>query len=166
MNTKLIAIAALSITALSLASSAQAQPAPEPYRRYTQTQYRPIQVGPSVSFGGNSTVFGIDSRFPISQEFSLRPSVRFPTGGVAFGAAATYDFNLSRNGDRQIEPYVGAGFNVNTGDNTNNGANISGYAIGGVDYSLTEQFALKGSVTFPFKSEYATNFTVGIGYQY
>jgi opacity protein-like surface antigen len=163
MKMKLITIAALSITALSLASSAEAQPAPEPYR---YAQYRPIQIGPSVSFGGNSTVFGIDSRFPISQEFSLRPSIRFPTGGVAFGAAATYDFNLARSGDRQLEPYVGAGFNVNTGDNTNNGANISGYAIGGVDYSLTDQFALKGSVTFPFKSEYATNFTVGIGYQY
>jgi hypothetical protein len=166
MNIKIIAIAALSITVLGLASSAQAQPAPERYRRYTTAQSRPIQIGPSVSFGGNSTVFGIDSRFPISQDFSLRPSVRFPTGGVAFGAAATYDFNLARNGDRQIEPYVGAGFNINTGDNTNNGANISGYAIGGVDYSLTDQFALKGSVTFPFQSEYATNFTVGIGYQY
>jgi opacity protein-like surface antigen len=166
MNMKLIAIAALSITTLTLASSAQAQPAPERYRQYTSAQSRPIQIGPSVSFGGNSTVFGIDSRFPISQEFSLRPSVRFPTGGVAFGAAATYDFNLARNGDRQLEPYVGAGFNVNTGDNTNNGANISGYAIGGVDYSLTDQFALKGSVAFPFKPEYATNFTVSLGYQY
>ncbi len=164
MKMKLITIAALSITALSLASSAEAQPAPERYRQYAQ--YRPIQIGPSVSFGGNSTVFGIDSRFPISQEFSLRPSVRFPSGGVAFGAAATYDFNLARGGDRQLEPYAGVGFNVNTGDNNNNGANISGYAIGGVDYSLTDQFALKGSVTFPFKSEYATNFTVGIGYQY
>jgi hypothetical protein len=164
MNIKLIVIAALSITALGIASSAQAQPDPE--RRYTSTQYRPIQIGPSVSFGGNSTVFGIDSRFPISQEFSLRPSIRFPTGGVAFGAAATYDFNLARNGDRQLEPYVGAGFNINTGDNNNNGANISGYAIGGVDYSLTDQFVLKGSVTVPFKSEYATNFTVGLGYQY
>jgi opacity protein-like surface antigen len=166
MKMKLIAIAALSITALSCASSAQAQQAPERYGRYAAAQYRPIQVGPSVSFGGNSTVFGIDSRFPISQDFSLRPSVRFPSGGVAFGAAATYDFNLARSGDRQLEPYVGAGFNVNTGDNNNNGANISGYAIGGVDYSLTDQFALKGSVTFPFKPEYATNFTVGIGYQY
>lgn len=166
MNMKLITIAALSITTLGLASSAQAQQAPARYRSYTSAPNRPIQIGPSVSFGGNSTVFGIDSRFPISQDFSLRPSVRFPSGGVAFGAAATYDFNLSRNGDQQLEPYVGAGFNVNTGDNTNNGANISGYAIGGVDYSLTDQFALKGSVTFPFKSEYATNFTVGIGYQY
>jgi hypothetical protein len=166
MNIKLITIAALSITTLGLASSAQAQQAPARYRSYTSAPNRPIQIGPSVSFGGNSTVFGIDSRFPISQEFSLRPSVRFPTGGVAFGAAATYDFNLARSSDRQLEPYVGAGFNVNTGDNTNNGANISGYAIGGVDYSLTDQFALKGSVTFPFKPEYATNFTVGLGYQY
>ncbi len=165
MNIKIIAITALSITTLSLATPAQAQPPPERYRN-TSGQNRPIQIGPSVSFGGNSTVFGIDSRFPISQEFSIRPSVRFPTGGVAFGAAATYDFNLSRNGDRQVEPYIGAGFNVNTGDNTNNGANISGYAIGGADYSLSDQLVLKGSATFPFKSEYATNFTIGIGYQY
>jgi hypothetical protein len=165
MNIKLITIAALSITTLSLASSAQAQQAPERYPSYIPAQ-RPIQIGPSVSFGGNSTVFGIDSRFPISQEFSLRPSIRFPSGGVAFGAAATYDFNLTGNGNRQVEPYVGAGFNVNTGDNANNGANISGYAIGGVDYSLSDQFALKGSITLPFKSEYATNVTIGIGYQY
>jgi hypothetical protein len=157
MKMKLITIAALSITALSLASSAQAQPAP--------ARFRPIQIGPSLSFGGNSTVVGIDSRFPISPEFSLRPSVRFPSGGVAFGAAATYDFNTSGN-DHKLEPYVGAGFNVNTGDNLNNGANISGYAIGGADYSISDQFALKGSVTIPFKSEYSTNVTLGIGYQY
>ncbi len=165
MKIQLIAIIALSITTFSFVSSAQAEP--ERYRRrYTsEQQYRPVQIGPSVTFGGNSTVFGIDSRFPIAQEFSIRPNVRFPTGGVSFGAAATYDFNTSRD-ERALEPYIGAGFNVYTGDNSNNGTNVSGYAIVGTDYAISDQFVFKGSVTVPFKSEYPTNVTVGVGYQY
>jgi hypothetical protein len=151
MNIKLITIAVLSIATLT-------------FVRPTQAQTKPSQIAPSFSFGGGTTVFGVDSRFPVSQNLSLRPSVRFPSGGLVVGASATYDFDTY--GDYRLEPYVGAGLNVYTGDNNNNGANVTGYLIGGADYALSDQFALKGSVTIPFKSEYSTDIILGVGYKF
>lgn len=151
MKIKLMTIAFLSIATLTIVPSAQAQT-------------KPNQIAPSFSFGGGMSVFGVDSRFPITPNLSIRPSVRFPSGGVVFGTSATYDFDI--NDPRQLEPYVGAGLNVYTGDNNNNGANVAGYAIGGADYSLNDQFLLKGSLTIPFKSEYSTDITLGVGYKF
>jgi opacity protein-like surface antigen len=151
MNIKLITVAALSIATLTIAHPVQAQT-------------KPSQIGPSLSFGGGTTVFGVDSRFPVSQNLSLRPTLRFPSGGVVVGTSATYDFDIS--GDYRLEPYIGAGLNVYTGDNNNNGANVSGYAIGGADYALSDQFTLKGSVVIPLKSEYSTDITLGVGYKF
>jgi hypothetical protein len=153
MKPKLMLFTLLSISTLFIVPPAQAQT-------------KPSQVGASLSFGNNSTaVFGIDSRFPITSNISLRPTLRFPSGGIVIGSSATYDFDLSST-DSRIEPYLGAGLNAYTGDNNNNGANVSGYAIGGVDYSLTDQFLLKGSVAVPFNSQYSTDFTVGVGYKF
>lgn len=151
MNIKLITVAVLSIATLT-------------FVRPVQAQTKPSQIGPSLSFGGGTTVFGLDSRFPVSQNLSLRPNVRFPSGGVVVGTSVTYDFDT--DGNYRLEPYVGAGLNVYTGDNNNSGANVTGYAIGGADYGLTDQFTLKGSVIIPFKSEYSTDITLGVGFKF
>jgi hypothetical protein len=151
MNIKLMTVTLLSLVTLGFARPAQAQP-------------RPRQIAPSISVGGGRSIFGVDSRFPVTQNLSIRPSVRFPNGGVVLGTSATYDFDTY--GDSRLEPYVGAGFNLYTGDNNNNGANLSGYAIGGADYSLTDQFTLKGSLIIPFKSEYSTDVILGVGYKF
>lgn len=154
MRIQLITIAALTIATLVIDRPVQAQ-----------TQTKPNDIGPSVSFGGGTTVFGIDSRFPVTPNLSIRPSIRFPAGGLVLGTSATYDFDIY-GADRRIEPYIGAGFNVYTGDNNNNGGNFVGYAIGGADYALNDQFTLKSSLTIPFKSDYATTITLGVGYRY
>lgn len=130
-----------------------------------QAQTRPNQIGPSLSFGGGESVFGIDSRFPVAPNISIRPNIRFPSGGVSFGASATYDFNTNWN-VLGLEPYVGGGFNIYTGDNTNNGTNFVGYAIGGADYALSDQFNLTGSLTIPFTTGYSTNIALGVAYKY
>jgi hypothetical protein len=164
MNLRLNAIVLLSIaTSLIIitppASAQEVPPTP------AATGVKPNQVGPSLSFGGGSTIFGVDSRFPISSVFSLRPSVRFPSGGFAIGSSITYDFpDLGR--DLGLEPYAGAGFNVYTGDNNRSGTNFVGYAIGGADYPLSEQFNLTGSVTIPFQNGYTTNVAVGVAYKF
>jgi hypothetical protein len=151
MKVKLTLIALLSITTLFVV-----QPA--------QSQTKPNQIGPSVSFGNGTAVFGVDSRFPVAPNISIRPTIRFPSGGIVLGTSATYDFNIGS--DTRLEPYAGAGFNVYTGDNNNNGANLTGYVIGGADYSLNEQFVVKGSLTIPFKSGYSTDITFGVGYKF
>lgn len=155
MNIKLtIATLLLSITSLFAVQPAQAQ-----------VQSKPNQIAPAISFGGRTTVFGLDSRFPVAPNISIRPAIRFPTGGVALGASATYDFDVYGS-DNKLEPYLGAGFNLYTGDNNNSGANVTGYFIGGTDYALTDRFALKGSVAIPFKSEYSTDINLGVGYKF
>ena len=130
-----------------------------------QAQTKPNQLAPSISFGGSTSVFGVDSRFSVAPNISIRPTIRFPSGGVVLGTSATYDFD-NYGMDSRFEPYVGAGLNIYTGDNNNNGANVTGYAIGGADYSLNDQFALKGSVAIPFKGEYSTDITLGVGYKF
>lgn len=152
MNIKPVFVALLSMTALLAAQPAQAQ---EKYN----------QIAPSVSFGGRTTVFGVDSKFPVTPNISIRPAIRFPSGGIVLGTSATYDFNIY-DSDTRLKPFVGAGVNLYTGDNNNNGANVTGYFIGGADYSLNDQFALKGSVQIPFKSEYSTDVTLGVGYKF
>jgi hypothetical protein len=150
VNIKLIIVAILSVATLTVDS--------------VQAQTKPSQIAPSLSFGGGKSVFGVDSRFPLSQNLSLRPNVRFPTGGVVVGTSVTYDFD--NYGDYRLEPYVGAGLNLYTGDNNNSGANVAGYLTGGVDYLLNDQFVLKGGLTIPFKSEYSTDITLGVGYKF
>jgi opacity protein-like surface antigen len=144
------------VTLLGIATLFTVQP--------VQAQTKPNQIAPSVSFGGSTAVFGVDSRFPVAPNISVRPTIRFPSGGIVLGSSATYDFDYGM--DSRLEPYLGAGFNVYTGDNNNNGANLTGYLIGGADYSLNNQFALKGSVAIPFKSEYSTDITIGVGYKF
>jgi opacity protein-like surface antigen len=151
MKIKLTLLALLSLTMFA------AQPA--------SAQMKPSQIAPSLSFGGNRTVFGVDSRFPVAPNISIRPTIRFPSGGVTIGTSATYDFDLYGS-DTRLEPYVGAGFNAYTGDNNNSGANITGYAIGGADYSLNDRLALKGSAIIPFKTEYPIDITLGVGYKF
>ncbi len=152
MKIKLTLLALLTLTTLFASQPASAQT-------------KPSQIAPSISFGGNRTVSGLDSRFPVSPNISIRPTIRFPSGGIAIGASATYDFDINSK-DTRLEPYVGAGFNAYTGDNNNSGANITGYAIGGADYSLTDRLVLKGSAIVPFKSEYPVDLTLGVGYKF
>jgi hypothetical protein len=152
MKMKLMLVAMLGIATLSAVQPAQAQT-------------KPNQIAPSVSFGGSTTVFGVDSRFPVAPNISIRPTIRFPSGGIVIGTSAPYDFD-NYGMDSRLEPYLGAGLNVYTGDNNNNGANVTGYAIAGADYSLNDKFTLKGSIAFPFKSQYSTDITFGVGYKF
>lgn len=152
MNIKLAAIALSFATAL-VALPAQAQTT------------RPSQIGPSLSFGGGSTILGVESKFPLTSNISLRPTAKFPSGGVVVGSSVTYDFT-NFGGDFRFDPYAGVGFNVYTGDNRNNGTNFVGYLIGGADFFLSDQFNLTGNVNIPLTSGYSTDVGVGIAYKF
>jgi Outer membrane protein beta-barrel domain len=126
-------------------------------------------IGGSVVFGndGGST-FGVDARFPVSENFSIRPNVYFPNNGnTTIGAAATYDFNLNNYYSKNpLTPYIGAGVSFATGNNTGNN-NAAGYATAGADYNLTDNLVLKGNVNIPFDSNnYSTTFGVGAGLRF
>jgi opacity protein-like surface antigen len=122
-------------------------------------------IGPSVEFGNGQTVFGIDSKFGISDNLSLRPFVYFPSGGTNFGTALTYDINLSNNARTlQLTPFVGGSVNFNTGNNSNTSFGL----VGGVDLDLTDSLRLKGAINIPLNNgqDRSTTVTVGAGLRF
>jgi hypothetical protein len=59
-------------------------------------------VGPSLLITNGTTSIGVDSKFGISDNISVRPAAYFPSGGTAFGASLTYDFDVSRSRKLQM----------------------------------------------------------------
>jgi hypothetical protein len=115
-------------------------------------------IGPSVSFGGGSTAFGINSKFGIADNVALRPFVIFPAGGTIFGSSITYDWDL-RKSAVPITPFIGLGLAVGTGGGT---STTTGFAQVGADFDVSDSFALVGSVAIPFRSN-NTNTSINLG---
>ncbi len=82
-------IIALAFLCSSVATFGMSKPA--------NAQFAQSSVGPSVEFGNGQIVFGIDSKFGISNNLSLRPFVYFPSGSTNFGTALTYDLILQNS---------------------------------------------------------------------
>jgi hypothetical protein len=82
-------IIALAFFFSSLATLGMSKPA--------NAQFGQSSIGPSLEFGSGQSAIGIDSKFGISDNLSLRPFIYFPSGGNDFGTALTYDFNLRNN---------------------------------------------------------------------
>ena len=119
-------------------------------------------IGPSVIFGNNGgSALGIDSRFKVNDNFSIRPSIYFPNSGATVGVAATYDFNLN-DSNRDLTPFAGIGVNFASINN-----NATGYATAGAEYNLTKDVLVKGTVNIPFDStNYSTTFGLGAGLRF
>jgi hypothetical protein len=134
--------------------------------RPANAQFSQSSIGPSVEFGNEKTVFGIDSKFGIRDNLSLRPFVYFPNGGTNFGTALTYDFNLRNSANTlQITPFAGGLVNFNTG---NGNSTTSFGLVGGVDLDLTDSLRLKGAVIVPLNDDRdrITTVTVGAGLRF
>jgi hypothetical protein len=116
-------------------------------------------IGPSVVFGGGNTSFGVDGKFGIADNWSLRPFAVFPGNGAStsLGTSITYDFDLRRSAN-QITPFLGAGVDFTTGGTSN----TVGFVQAGADIHLSRQFALLGAVDVPFTGGNAnTTFKAG-----
>jgi hypothetical protein len=123
-------------------------------------------IGPSISIGGGSTDFGIDSKFSVSDSLSLRPFVYFPSGGTDFGAALTYDFNLPNTGNKlQITPFVGGSVDVFSGNGGGSATTVS--FVGGADFDVTDTVQLKAALDVPLSSNGSTtSVTLGAGFRF
>jgi hypothetical protein len=129
-------------------------------------QFGQSSIGPSLAIGSGQTSIGIDSKFGVSNNISVRPFIYFPSGETDFGAALTYDFNLRSNGDRVlITPFVGGSIDVNTA-NQNSITTVG--LVGGADFALTDSLQLKGAVIIPLTNDRGQNttFTVGAGFRF
>jgi hypothetical protein len=109
---------------------------------------------------------GIDSKFGVSDNISVRPFIYFPSGGTSFGSALTYDFNLRNNSNTVlITPFVGGSLDFNT-SNRNTITTVG--LVGGADFDLTDSIRLKGAIVIPLTNDRGQNttFTVGAGFRF
>jgi hypothetical protein len=121
-------------------------------------------IGPSLKIGGGSTTIGIDSKFSVSDNLSLRPFVYFPSGGTQFGSGLTYDFNLTNTGNKvQITPFIGGAVNIGTGGGSNN--TVVSF-VGGADFDVTDSVQLKAALDVPFSSGSNTSVVLGAGFKF
>ncbi len=151
-------IIALALLCSSFASLGMSKPA--------NAQLSQSSIGPSLEFGNGQTVFGVDSKFGISDNLSLRPFVYFPNSGTKFGTALTYDLPLTNNANTlQLTPFVGGSVDFNTG---NGNSTTSFGLVGGVDLDLTDSLRLKGALNVPLNNgqDRDTTFTVGAGFRF
>jgi opacity protein-like surface antigen len=119
-------------------------------------------IGPSWAIGAGQTNFGIDSKFGVSDNLSLRPFVYFPRGGTDFGTALTYDFKLpSTPGNLQLTPFLGGAvdFNSSTGASTITTASV----VGGADFNVTDNIQLKAALVVPLSTTSGQTTTVTLG---
>lgn len=125
-------------------------------------------IGPSVSIGGGNTAVGIDSKFGISDNLSLRPFIYFPNSYTDFGTALTYDFNLNNAySTAKITPFIGGSIDV-----ANNGVGNSTITtpgvVAGADFDVTDSIRLKAAVVVPINTDQGqtTAVTLGAGFRF
>lgn len=150
------------VALVMLCSSAAALVASEPVR----AQISRNSIGPSLSIGSGQTTIGIDSKFGVSDNLSLRPFIFFPSGGTVFGSGLTYDFDVSRGGKVNITPFVGGG--VAIGSANNGGASTTTvYFTGGADFGVTDNVDLRAALDVPLSSNNATtSVRLGAGFKF
>jgi uncharacterized surface protein with fasciclin (FAS1) repeats len=128
-----------------------------------------IAVGGNIGLGGNTALgsgnFAVTSKFGITNNFSIRPGAVIGDDTV-FLVPITFDFAFRPTdiggSDAVISPYIGAGVAIGTGDDTDIGLLLTG----GVDYPLSSQFMITGSVNASFVDDTDVGLMLGIGYRF
>jgi hypothetical protein len=118
-------------------------------------------IAPSYTFGGGSSVFGIDSKIGVADNLALRPFVTFPSGGTEYGASLTYDWDL-RQATMPITPFVGLGLEFQTANNT---TATNAFAQVGADFTVSDYVSFLGAVAVPFNGG-NTSLTLGAGFRF
>ena len=134
-------------------------------------------AGLSLSSVESRTAFGINSRFGVAENISVRPYIQVISesagGGTVttslYGVSATYDFKMPKS---ELTPYVGIGLQSASASVSGGGSSATftgetgAYFEGGVDYAVSDSIVLNAN----YKSRYYTGssgyFTVGAGYNF
>ena len=120
-----------------------------------------------IGLGGSTDGAVINGKYALSNRFSVRPEVITEVNNddgdrnVAILAPITYDF--SGIGSDRLQPFVGAGVGVTTGDETD----FELVATAGADYQIGNRYAINGSVNYmPLGDEQEVDFVAGVGYRF
>jgi hypothetical protein len=124
--------------------------------------------GPAIGFGNNSSYFGIISRFPFSENYSIRPSAVFGSNGTILRVPVTYDFMLGEKEPFERNPVVtfhaGGGVQFSSGGGTVQGDKFSLLGTAGVDVNLFEGIALVADYNTNFGNVSGAN--IGLGFEF
>jgi hypothetical protein len=156
MKTNIVALVMLcsSVAALGMSAPAQAEMGKN-------------TIGPSLAIGNGRTTIGIDSKFGVNENLSIRPFIYFPSNGTVFGSGLTYDFNLQNTGNKvQITPFLGA--TVSIGSPNNGGASETTVGLtGGADFAVTDSVELRAGLDVPLSSNNASTIVrLGAGFRF
>jgi hypothetical protein len=131
-----------------------------------------VGVGGNIGIGdGDSGLsnsgFAIISKIGLTRNFSVRPSVLFNGGNVTVLAPVTYEFGdvgsaLTAGYGFSVNPYLGIGVGIGTGDDSNTGLLVSG----GVDVPISRDFTATGAVNAVVTGDTAVGVLLGIGYNF
>ncbi len=122
-------------------------------------------IGPSLLLGNGNTTIGVDSKFGVNENLSLRPFVYFPSGATLFGSSLTYDFNIVSS-SAKITPFLGGGITFASANNGGN-SNTTVFLTGGADFAVTDSVELKAALDVPLSSNNSsTNVRLGAGFQF
>ncbi|MDF5725309.1 MAG: S-layer homology domain-containing protein [Rhizonema sp. PD37] len=127
-----------------------------------------IGIGANFGISGDSalsdTNFTVISKLGITRNFSIRPSAVIGDSPVVL-VPITYDFaprSYVPGGFPPIAPYIGAGVAIDTGNDGDVGALITG----GIDVPLGRRFTANGSINAAFLNDTDVGIVLGIGYNF
>jgi hypothetical protein len=124
--------------------------------------------GPALSFGNGASSFGVISKFPLSDKFSIRPSATFGSRGTTLRVPVTYDFALGDPEPFEANPLVtfhaGGGVEFSSGGGTVNGDKFGLLGTIGVDVSLFDNIVLLADFNTNFGSN--SGITLGVGFEF
>ena len=137
-------------------------------RTVQNTQVRrigqPIKGGNYIGFAASNDGAVVNGKYALSNNFSVRPGVITSLTNddgdrnVSVLAPVTYDFN--GNGSRRLQPFVGAGAGLTTGDSTE----LQLVTTAGADLKLGRRYTLNGSVNYLPLDGQSVDAVVGLGY--
>jgi hypothetical protein len=119
-------------------------------------------VAPSIGFVNSNTLYGVNAKFGLAENISLRPFIQYKNSGTgtgtAYGTSVTYNFQIPSS---RLIPYLGIGAAevTTTGSSSGNGGV---YFEGGVDYNASDNFVINAN----YKSASSTWINIGAGYRF
>ncbi len=125
-------------------------------------------VGPAIGIGNGSTNFGVVSRFPFSQNYSIRPSAFFGNNNTVLRVPVTYDFTLGDKEPFERNPlltfHAGGGVQFSSIGGTAQGDKFGLLGTIGVDINLYDGIAILASYNTDFGNVNGTN--IGLGFEF
>ncbi|WP_052055349.1 outer membrane protein [Myxosarcina sp. GI1] len=130
-------------------------------QNYTNSSETTEPIVPNyVGLGGSNRGIALDSKFALSNRFSIRPmaigDLDSDNQNGDFTVPVTYDFQPVFG--NKLQPYAGAGL----GGSTENDGSVGGVITAGVDYPINKRLTANANINYDAFGNDDTNAVVGV----